>query len=92
MIISSEPGAFSLETLSVGVAFLHPDLAVPVPDVSARSCDGLEGDGSCAPEAGVDDPEHLWLRHEVTLYTLVNSPVVAGPVLGGDTNYHFACN
>ena len=42
MVISSEPGAFSLETLGVGVALLHPDLAVPVPDVSARPGDRLE--------------------------------------------------
>ena len=92
VIIPREPGALLLESLIVDVTLLHPDLAVPVPDVSPRPGDGLEGDRACPPQPGVDQLEHLGLCHEVALNTLVYSPVVAGPVLGGNTYYHFTWN
>ena len=92
MILTGKPGTFLLEGIIMKIALLHPDLAVTMTDVSSWSGHGLEGDGSLSPEAGTEDLEHLGLGHEVALDALVDGPVVAGPVLGGDPHDHVAWN
>ena len=86
-----EPRALPPPLLIRGDGLLYPDLAVPVPDPTAGPRHRLERHGSLSPQPGADDPEHLGLRHEVSLDTLVHRPVVAGTVLAADTDYQSTC-